>query len=140
MSGDRRQGIAEESLPEEPRYEVRRPGVDVGAAAAPQCRLQQRGFELAAVGAPQQEARQRREQARQPREALRVPSQKARQVRQQRITARDGAIEIEQRERSPGRLASALRPAAAGSARIGQAALPAEASWRSTYCRIPPWR
>src|SRR2546429_8407055 len=140
VCGDRCQGITAESLPEEPRYEVRRPGVELGAATAPQRRLQQRGFELAAIGAPQQEARQRREQARQPHETLRLAQQKARQVRQQRITARDGAIEIEQGKRSPGRLAWALRSAAAGSARIGQAALPAEASWRSTYCRIPPCR
>ena len=108
--------------------------------AARQYRLQKRAFKLTAIGAPQQEARQRGQHSRQPQEALRVVQQKARQVRQQGITARDGAIEIEQREHSPGRLAWALRHAAAGRAGIGQAALPAEASWRSTYCRIPPCR
>jgi hypothetical protein len=59
------------------------------------------------------------------------------EVREQRVVPGERAVEIEQRQRSTGR-----RGGGRGRRRvaIGQAALPAAASCRSTYCRIPPWR
>ena len=58
------------------------------------------------------------------------------EVREQRVVPGERAVEIEQRQRgSPGRGGRERRRLP-----IGQAALPAAASCRSTYCRIPPWR
>ena len=66
-----------------------------------------------------------------------MPAQEAGEVGEQCVVPGERAVEIEQRQRSTGR-----RGGGRGRRRvaIGQAALPAAASCRSTYCRIPPWR
>jgi hypothetical protein len=69
-----------------------------------------------------------------------VLTDKAGEIRQQRVVPRERAIEIEERQRrGPGGWGSSAG-GCGGRLQIGQAALPAAVSCRSTYCRIPPWR
>jgi hypothetical protein len=121
---------------EQARHEFAGPRRELGTRAAPEHGADCGGLQRAAIGAADCKARRRRKRERQPRESLWVLAQEAREIRQQRVVPGERAIEIEQGQ----------RPAGPGGdwrwrrLQVGQAALPATASCRSTYCRIPPWR
>ncbi|GAC1452973.1 MAG: hypothetical protein PVSMB6_06350 [Steroidobacteraceae bacterium] len=95
-------------------------------------------LELPVIAAPEQKAHQRRHHQQYARQPRRVAQQQAERVKCQRVVTRDGAVKIKQRQlrrQCAGRaLSRGLRAGAA------QAALPAVASCRNTYCRMPPCR
>ena len=89
------------------------------------------------IEAAEREARYCRQRLRQAPQPRGFAPQEARQVLGQRIVTRDGAVEVEQGEPARRSVARAAR-ARWRRVRFAQATLPAAASCRSTYCRMPP--
>ena len=86
---------------EQPRYEVRRPVVELGAGAAAQRSADERGLEVAAIGAPEAKAQEHRYGTQQPGGVGEMAAQEPQHVGNEGVTPRDGAVEVEDGEAAP---------------------------------------
>ena len=138
MGLERRERIGVHPAGEQAWHKLVGPRLDRLPGTAPEHCADGGGFHFSTVRPPEGKTRERRQHRPQARETLRVLAEHTGEIWEQRVAAREGAVEIEQRQRRccgrcSGRRERSRVP-------FGQAALPAAASWRSTYCRIPPWR
>ena len=120
-----------------PARELRRPGLQPRAPEAAEARVDEGGLERPVVGPPQEKAHGARQGAQQARQAPGMAQQVSHDVGQQGVAARDRTVKVEDRHQRLALDGNAPRRRGGG---FAQAALPAAASCRSTYCRMPPWR
>jgi hypothetical protein len=136
VRGDLVEGLRIAAPPGHIVHEAAGPGLELGALASGERRAQQVGLERATAGAAEYETPDGRQQRGQSQVAARVVGEEAEDVGQQRVMPRERAVQVKERER---RRRGCRQPALRRrSVRLAQAALPAAASCRSTYCRIPP--
>ena len=131
------EGIGMQGVLQHPCQISAGPVLQLRARNAAEGCVDERRLDCPGVRAPQQKAHTAGQRPQQARQAPGVAQQIAHDVRQQRIAARQRAIEVEDRDQRLARSGSAPRRRGGG---LAQAALPAAASCRSTYCRMPPWR
>jgi len=133
-----REGIGVHPVLEQRRHELLRPPLDLAARVAGHDGADGGGFQRTAVGAAERKRQQYRHHLQKTRNAPGMPAQEAREVGEQCVVPRERAIQIEDRERGSRGIARGRNDRVR--LETLQAPPPAAASWRSTYCRIPPCR
>ena len=119
---DRLQRSAEQLPGDDSPDVVGREPRDVFAREAAECSPREGRLEVTAPDAVQRVAQDCRQGEQQPRQPPRPAQEEADHEREEGIASRNRPVEIEDRQAPCG----------------AQAACPVPASWRSTYCRMPP--